>query len=322
MTKKTKMTILVSGASGILGYGILKSLRLANSAYRLIGTTIYNASVAPAFSDVVEIAPKTSDKAYMPWLLSVVKRHNVDMIIPGLECDMIRWNEEKHLIQEAGALALLNSGALIKLCCDKWKFYQELNRLHPNYAIPTYLAPDYHSIPAPFLLKPRSGYGSKGIVTVTSSAEFRRHQKRIGPDLMMQQIVGSPAEEYTMSAFFSHNAEVLECVALRRVLSPNGYTQEAEVVDAQQFQTFLQHMASAFNPVGPTNFQFRLVHGEIKLLEINPRISAATSIRALLGFNEAGTSVEYFMNGQVPQKIEQSRIVGRKAIRYVEDFLL
>jgi carbamoyl-phosphate synthase large subunit len=58
-------TILVSGASGVVGYGILKSLRNASNGYRLIGTTIYNDSVAPAFCDIFELAPPTQDKNYL-----------------------------------------------------------------------------------------------------------------------------------------------------------------------------------------------------------------------------------------------------------------
>ena len=53
-----KTTILVSGASGIVGYGILRSLK--NAGCTLIGTTIYEESPADCFSDIVEIAPKTS----------------------------------------------------------------------------------------------------------------------------------------------------------------------------------------------------------------------------------------------------------------------
>ena len=38
--------ILISGTSGIIGYGILRSLKLSNENLKLIGTTIYSDSVA------------------------------------------------------------------------------------------------------------------------------------------------------------------------------------------------------------------------------------------------------------------------------------
>ena len=80
-------------------------------------------------------------------------------------------------------------------------------------------------------------------------------------------------------------------------------------------------MAKVFKPVGPTNFQFRLDRDTIKLLEINPRISAATSIRAALGYNESVMSVNYFLNNQIPTKIDKSKIQNKRAIRYIEDYI-
>jgi carbamoyl-phosphate synthase large subunit len=86
-------TILVSGASGVVGYGTLKSLRQGNPEFKLIGTSIYDDSVTPAFCDIFELAPLTSDESYIDWLCGVIEKHQVDMIIPGIEADMLRWNK-------------------------------------------------------------------------------------------------------------------------------------------------------------------------------------------------------------------------------------
>ena len=41
--------ILVSGASGIVGYGILRSLKKSKKRLQLIGTTVYEDSVLKVF---------------------------------------------------------------------------------------------------------------------------------------------------------------------------------------------------------------------------------------------------------------------------------
>jgi carbamoyl-phosphate synthase large subunit len=314
-------TILVSGASGIVGYGILRSLRKTSEVFRLIGTTIYDFSVAPAFCDACVIAPRTSDPGYMDWLTGTIRKHSIDMVIPGIECDVLRWNEERARIVSAGAIPLLNNSELIALCSDKWAFYQRLVIDNEKHAIPTLLNGEYGTFPAPFLLKPRRGYGSKGIVTINSRNEFEAYRQRIGPELMMQPIVGSDQDEYTLSAFFDNESTLIDYMTLRRKLSSSGNTQEAEVVTLD-LGTFLDEMAAAFKPIGPTNFQFRIADGAIRLLEINPRISAATSIRASFGYNESVMSVEYFLNKHVPPKSDRSRCTGRRAIRYIEDYII
>ena len=73
-----------------------------------------------------------------------------------------------------------------------------------------------------------------------------------------------------------------------------------------------------FKPIGPTNFQFRKHEGVLKLLEINPRISSATSIRTAFGYNECKMAVEYYLKNKKPK---QPVIKQGRAVRYTEDFI-
>ena len=73
-----KYTILVSGASGIVGYGVLKSLQ--NSGFTLIGTTIYDESPANCFADIIEKAPMTCESEYLQWLIALIDKYNIDML--------------------------------------------------------------------------------------------------------------------------------------------------------------------------------------------------------------------------------------------------
>ena len=56
----------------------------------------------------------------------------------------------------------------------------------------------------------------------------------------------------------------------------------------------------------------------MKLLEINPRVSSATSIRAAFGYNELKLSLEYFLYGKNPQ---QPVLRKGRAVRYAEDYI-
>jgi carbamoyl-phosphate synthase large subunit len=313
-------TILVSGASGIVGYGILRSLKKSVDEHTLIGTTIHDFSIAPAFCDIFEKALPTDHPDYMDWLYKIIKKHSVDMIISGIECDMFKWNQEREKILATGAFPLLNDLKLIELCGDKWTFYEKMVVDNEEYAISTTLNPCYNTFPVPFLLKPRRGYGSQGIIKINNENDFEMHKNKIGTELMMQPIIGSAEEEYTVAAFFDNTSELIDSISFKRKLSSEGFTLEAQVVDFD-FSTVINDLAETFKPVGPTNFQFRLDRGAVKLLEINPRISASTSIRASLGYNESVMSVNYFLNNQIPTKIDQSKIMNKRAIRYMEDYI-
>lgn len=312
--------VLVSGASGIVGYGALRSLRQAGQECFLVGTSIYNDSVAPAFCDVFEQAPPTSAPGYLDWLLATLRRHRIDLLIPGIEIDMYHWVEHVPEIRETGALPLLNVSELIALCKDKWGFYQRMKDAGLACAIESSLEQDLAILEAkfglPFLLKPRRGFGSKGIVRVTSEEVFLKHRDDLGAVLMAQPIVGNDEEEFTASAFCDGHGGYFASMTLRRKLSRDGFTDKAEVADSAEFAQTINELCGLFRPLGPTNFQFRCCPDGPKLLEINPRISSSTSIRAAFGYNESAMAVDYFLKHQTPV---QPKIRQGRAVRYTDE---
>lgn len=315
-------TILVSGASGIVGYGILRSLRQPGAEYELVGTTIYADSVAPAFCDVFEQAPMTSDETYISWLCRTIEKHHVDMIIPGIEADMLKWNDERDLLESSGAIPLLNNSDLIRLCSDKWHFYENLRPVGSELLIETTLSGSFQSLKdqfgLPFLLKPRRGFGSKGIVIVDSEETFDEHGANLGHVLMAQPIVGDQQSEYTVSGFFDKERNLCCLIGLRRQLGKEGFTEKASVSLPPRAEEAIAELGDLLKPVGPTNFQFRLHDGKLKLLEINPRISSATSIRTAFGYNESAMSAEYFLADIPPS---QPAIRPGHAVRYIEEHI-
>jgi carbamoyl-phosphate synthase large subunit len=168
------------------------------------------------------------------------------------------------------------------------------------------------------LLKPRCGFGSKGIVRVDSAQTFSRHQEAIGQVLMVQPIVGSDDEEYTISAFGDGGGGFYASMTLKRKLSKDGFTDKAEVVVSGEFIGPISDLCKIYRPIGPTNFQFRKCADGIKLLEINPRISSSTSIRAAFGYNESAMAVSYFLEHKTPIQPEIRR--GRAA-RYTDEHI-
>ena len=309
-------TILVSGASGIVGYGILRSLRQSNPDCRLIGTSVHEGSVAPAFCDFFEKAPMTNDAGYFTWLDDLIRRYQISLVIPGIEIDVFAWSEHRATIEQSGAVAALNNSELIRLCSDKWLFYKRLIEKNSPYAIPTSLAFNESSWQFPILAKPRKGSASKGISVIENRESLEMYLRPPRPMMMFQPVVGSVEEEYTVSAFFDKDSKLCSFFTLKRKLSQAGFTESAETAELAGVDDALLHLGGIFKPVGPTNFQFRIDKGQLKLLEINPRISSATSIRTAFGYNESAMAVDLFLLGTSPI---QPQIRSGYAVRYTED---
>jgi carbamoyl-phosphate synthase large subunit len=317
-----KKTVLVSGASGIVGYGILRSLGRSGLDLNLIGTSIYEDSVAEAFCNRFVKAPITGTSSYLDWLSDTVKEHEVDLLIPGIEADVFYWSEHIKLIQGFGSKVLLNRSELISLCKDKWEFFEQLSGSQNRYAIPSLLESNFElavsTFGLPLLLKPRQGYGSKGIVVVKDENTFDQHAHQIGQTLMVQPYIGDNTQEYTTSAYCNGEGGFYAHMSLRRELSKDGYTEKAELCEPEGIEQAIESLCELFRPIGPTNFQFRATENGLKLLEINPRISSSTSIRAAFGYNEAMMAVQHELLDVRPT---QPVLKSGRAIRYTEDHI-
>jgi carbamoyl-phosphate synthase large subunit len=314
--------VFVSGASSLVGYGILKSLRQSSQKYFLLGSSIFKNSIALTLCDKFEIAPKSDSPDYIHWLVSIIKKYKIDIMFPGIEIDMYKWSYNLKQIKKTKAFPVLNQQKLISICEDKWKFYKFLKSKKFSGLITTCLQNNYKNLikkyKTPLLLKPRKGFGSKGVVKIFSKEQFKIYKNDIGKKLMVQPYIGSEDEEYTVSIFGDGIGSYFTIIAFKRRLSPEGYTAVAETADGNQFIEIISKLCKLFKPIGPTNFQFRLDKNEIKLLEINPRISSTTSIKSILGYNESLMSLEFFLNRK---KISQPKIQKAKAIRFIEDHI-
>lgn len=313
---------MVSSAGGLIGYGILRSIQVSDTQYNLIGTSLYSDSVASGFCDVFVQSPKVSSKGYIDWLVKIMEDYKVDLLIPGFEDDVRALSANIHRIRKTGVKVVLNKPELISLCADKWRFFQVLKEHDFPHLIPSSLSTNYDELVnefnLPMLLKPRNGSASKGIVKVDEEEVFMQHQKNIGTHLFVQAFIGTDDQEFTTSAFGDGEGGFSTIMTLRRNLSKQGYTQRAVVFEDEAITKSVAALCNIFEPIGPTNFQFRFSMGKYYLLEVNPRISSSTSIRSSFGYNESLMAVDYYLNGTLP---EQPLITKGKAVRYVEDFI-
>ena len=294
-------TVLVTGVGAIIGYGILRSLRKSNQTVRLIAADIYPDAVGQAWADQFIIAPLTSSPKYLEWIKKVIADNNIDLVMPGIEQDLYFFSKHREIFNTLSTELVLNDQRLSELTIDKWLMHQELVSLNSEARIPSFLEGDFDSLAQtlglPFLLKPRVGYASKGLVRIHSQTDFSRHAKNLGHELMAQPIVGTDDEEYTVAVFGDGTGQAPASITLRRRLAADGSTAKAWVEQHDGLDEVVKSLCAHFKPVGPTNLQFRKDENSWKLLEINPRISSTTSLRTAFGYNEAEMCLDYYLHG-------------------------
>lgn len=321
---RSPATVVVTGLGAIIGQGIAKSLRALERPVRIIGVDRNPNSVAPYWCDTFVPKPACEEEsgAYLDFWVDLLRRESVDIVMPGLEIDVSYLNDHRDALAPLAALAL-NRAQLITLALDKLAFGLELQRLNLP-AIPTIESRDWQTCvsavgPAPLILKPRFGNGSRGIVRVNNEDDFNYWLRRSDGPLLVQRVIGRDEEEYTAGGFGFGDGTSLPAIVFRRRLSAVGNTQYAEVVESADLHAVMERLVEAFKPLGPTNYQFRVEDGVPYLLEINPRFSSSNSLRTAFGYNEAAMALDFYLEQRRP---EMPVITYGKAWRYFEDFIV
>ncbi len=313
--------ILVTGVGAIIGQGIIKSLRMLDRQVRIVGLDLNpDAFGAPSCDAFYAKPDDESGKGYLEFFRRLIQEQEIDMILPGIEHDVFFFDAHRDFFEQQECLLMLNHAELIDISRDKWKTARVLDDAGIE-VIPGLIPNDWQECvatlgPPPLLMKPRFGNGSRGIVKLSEERDFKYWIDKSSDSFMVQKIVGSDDSEYTASVFGLGNGQATNAIVFRRRLSSNGSTLSAEVVQEPRITELIGRLNTLFRPLGPTNYQFRKEAETVYLLEVNPRISSATSFRAAFGFNEAGMCIDYFIDGKRPSP---PLVLRGKAVRYIED---
>lgn len=321
---KTEITALVTGVGAIIGQGIIKSLRESRYSARIVGLDRSSRSPGPFLCDVFHQKPSCEGDTpdYIAFWRDILKRERVGIIMPGLEVDVFYLDAQRQLLQELGVVPVVNRPELIALSADKWQLGEQLADAGlPR--IPSSIPRTWEQAVSelgnpPLLLKPRNGNGSRGIARLHDARDFDYWREKSGDNWMLQRIVGDDCSEFTVGVFGFGDGNSIEPIIFKRRLSAAGNTLEAQVVNDQAIESATEKLTKHFNPLGPTNYQFRKEGDTAYLLEINPRFSSSNSLRTAFGFNEAEMAIDYFNFGRIPQ----TPLIKRgMAWRYSEDFI-
>lgn len=317
-----EFTILVTGVGAIIGYGVIRSLRSMSYPVRIVGIDIYPDAVGQHWCDIFERAVYSNSQDYPGFIRKIVLKYKINLVIPGIEQDVVRLSEIKDSLRDTGVIFALNDADLIKTANDKWLMH---NKLIENGfpCIQTYIDGEFGELAErlgiPFLLKPRCSYASKGIQQIADEVDFIYWRRKLGVNFMVQEIVGDLESEYTVGVFGFGDGSCAKKIIFQRKLSGEGATVKAKVRVIPELDSLIDRYVKLLCPIGPTNFQFRQHRGVFLLLEVNPRISSSTSLRTAFGYNEARMCLDYYLEGKRP---EVGDVRSGFAVRYIDEVVI
>lgn len=252
-----------------------------------------------AAADKALISPSWRSDDYIAWLLDVCSDHCVRMLLSLHETDLSILEAHREQF-EAEGVAMLGSPRLpVDVVIDKFQMSRQLSKFGVATP-PTYLAQNVVSGEAmiedgPIIVKPRTGRGSSGLESLSSTKElrplleFRTDESHI----VQPQIKG---QEYGMDVVNDFDGQFRGALVRRKLRMRNGETDRAETIHDDTFVRIAQKVARCTRHRGVFDIDLMVGQDGPLIIDINPRFGGGYMFNHIAGANAPAALVNW-LNG-------------------------
>lgn len=271
------INVLVDGAGGDVGQGVLKSLIASK-----LNIELFASCISPSSSWLYKIKnsfifPMVSEENFIDFLIDFLKKNNIHIYFPTVDSTLLKISKNKNHIEErTNCKIFIETHDKIQICDDKYltnKFLvangfdipATISMEDPN--IDVFLSRYYY----PLILKTKSGNGSKNVFKVTDYDQLKSY---IGNSSWMLQEFLNIKNEITSGIYIGDDKEVKGVYTLKRTLKC-GSTYHAERIIDTDLEEKLIAIAQKMN-MKYLNIQAVYENGRLLPFEFNGRLSGTT----------------------------------------------
>lgn len=267
----------------------------------IIGVDISRDAPALYFCDISEIVCRISDKNYIPSLLEICERENVDCLIPTIDTDLLLLSEHKHCFEHIGTKVLISRTEKVQICRDKnytadYFISLGLKSPKPYNSIEKYeeeLNLKKQSFPA--FIKPKDGSSSINAYKVDSLDDLKLYAEKIGDYIIQPYISGT---EYTIDIFCDYDGNPVYITPRERMAVRAGEVLKTRIVQDEVMIAEMQALIADYMPCGQITVQLIQDEktGDNYYIEINPRFGGGAPLSMKAGADSA-EAVLKMLNG-------------------------
>lgn len=248
--------------------------------------------------------PSIYSDDYIECLLNICKTNYIDIIIPCVSLELEFMAKWKNVFEQNGIVVSVSSLDSIKIANDKIKLHGKFKDIMPNQIIPR----NYEEADA-FLsendgvacCKVADKCGGKGFAIIDNDKAsdvmlFHRFGKKHyinthilknivdrGDKIILQQYI--QGIDYTVSAL-ADKGKVIQMLGYVGYIMEFGTIMYGEIKQNKRAYDITERIISELNFDGNIGVDFILKEdGEVKLLEVNPRVNASLSFCKEAGYN-------------------------------------
>jgi carbamoyl-phosphate synthase large subunit len=274
-TATNHKTVLVYPGGTEIGLEIARSLKWCKEI-RVISAGLPETSASLFFGVHHDVQPINSPE-WLEQLKAAIRIEQVTHVFPAHDDAIVP------LLKNEGVLNAKVVTSSLDTCQTARSKTKTLKRLQSVVPVPRLFKTRSSVRDLPVFLKPDKGQGSRGVVVARTVAELDLALQR-DPSLVIQEFL--PGQEYTIDCFSDRDRGVLYAAGRERLKITGGIASRSHFVDDSRFGDYARRIHAALPFRGAWFFQVKSsATGELKLLEVAPRIAGTSGLSRVTGVN-------------------------------------
>ena len=282
-------SVLVTGAGGPAGIAVVRALVERGESVVAVDTDPLAAGLHLTERHAV-VGPAAEPDRFAADLAAAVDAFAVDLIVATDSEEMLALAGHEDRL---GAPVWLPKRRSITACVDKWRFWKIAERAH----IPTVasalgsepIAAIVDAIPGPWIVKSRSGHGSRDVHAVDDPTELAWACRRVAEPIVQTR---SSGREFTLDLLIDHDGRIACAVPRWRLETRAGISTKSRTFRDERVDQVAQRVVEIFSLTGAANVRgFVTDDDRIVVIEVNPRFSGGLSLSLAAGADIVGEFV-------------------------------
>jgi len=310
--------VLVTGAGGPAAIAAMKSLS-ADPSVELLAADMdrWAAGLYLVPSASRTLIPAGAAADFTDVLLDRCRALGVHVVLPTVDAELRPLADARAAFAAHGIDLLLAPAAALEVILDKLALAghcARVVRVPRTEALGSGIDPSSWTYPV--AVKPRTGSGSRGFVTIGSAAELTALGH--APGLIVQEFL--PGEEYSIDVLADAGGHVIASVPRLRARVDSGVSVGGRTVHDAELEAFGRTVAEATGITYVANVQAkRDARGRPALLEVNPRMPGTLGLTIASGVDMPRLALDSLRGLPVPAALGFRE---RAVVRFLDERVL
>lgn len=259
---------------------LLKDFRKTlGDGLKIVATDHSTFAPAFAFADACYQVPLINDPGYIPEILTICKKENIDAVTTLIDPEIMLLAEHRDELEALGVMVLAPYYDTAKKCFDKYQMFRYLQEKQIK-TVMTYgtfgefkEAYDNGEIALPVFVKPRTGSGSVGARKI-ETLEMLGEVTEEDPSLIIQELMtGEDMDADVYVDTISHKPVAI--FSKKKISTTIGGANKTISFKDEKLFAFVKTVIEVLEFNGPLDMDLFYQDGQYYLSEINPRFGGA-----------------------------------------------